>query len=129
MRILGSGWYEDDVTGLHRQHFPGHAECSFSFKDDEHLFLRVMKMIWTPPLAGGECVDRCAELPRGGASRRARTMSIVVSLPQHVGQRNLVEVAYESSGEGGGAVGHGDSGGKGPIANATTVPFTSTTQP
>ena len=104
MGVLRARWSEDDVTRLYREHLAGYAERPSSFENDEHLVLRVMKVIWTDALSRSEDVESSPELASCGTRCQAHSLRVVVGLPKRSLQRDFIDIAYESLGEGGCAI-------------------------
>ena len=68
VRVLRAGGIEHNITRTQRQHLACHAQCSFAFDNNEHLFLRMMKMVGAPRLPGASVIDSAPQL----TSRRFR---------------------------------------------------------
>ena len=71
MWILGAGRNIDHIAGAHRHHLTRDAQRPFPFEDDEHLFLRVVRVIRARDLAGRHDVDRRTKFFRDRAGNPA----------------------------------------------------------
>jgi len=64
MRIFRTRRYRDHVTRMYGNAFTRDAQRALALQDDEHFFLRVVKVIRARHLARRHDVDRCAKLAR-----------------------------------------------------------------
>jgi hypothetical protein len=97
VRILGARGNRDHVTAADRDHLAGHAQRALALEHDEHLFLRIVEVVWAGPLAGRHDVDAAtdpaARQAFAGSDQAGAAAAVVQRRAVRGLELDLVEVA------------------------------------